>query len=178
MRSEIEPINTDYIDTSQEKPTQKSTQELAKEFIGPNAEYYFRQFNKIGEAPGFKMTFNPMAALFGPLWYGVRNLWNWVLPFMILEVIGLIPICRGLWSDLAVDEKMRAAGIARILAERKEQMAEAVKNGASSAESLQRSVESLTEALQDSLVKADAITGNAYTLVVIGTIFFIHLFYP
>lgn len=152
---------------------ENSTKQLIREFIGSKADYYIHQFTKIGEASGFRVTFNVMAALFGPLWYGMRNLWNWVLPFMILEVIALIPLSRGLWSDLAADEKIRAEGIARILAERQEQAAEAIKTGAANTESLVRAAKSLEKALQDSLAQAEAITGNATTLVITGIVLLI-----
>ena len=150
-----------------------SLESLTEEFIGPNTEYYIRQFATIGEAPGFRLTFNPIAALLGPLWFGARSLWSWVVPFMILEVVALIPLCRGLWSDLALEEKQRAANIARILAERREQAAEAAKTNAANAESLQRAAESLEQALRDSVAAAEAITGNATMLIATGLILLI-----
>ena len=40
-----------------------------------------QQFDKIGEHAKFTPTFNLMAGLFGPIWFGARGLWNWALPF-------------------------------------------------------------------------------------------------
>ena len=82
---------------------------LVQQFAGHNDDYYVRQFARLGESANFGLTFNPTAALFGPMWFGARNLWGWVLPFMILEIIALIPLGRGLWSDLGYEYLARAS---------------------------------------------------------------------
>ena len=74
-----------------------------------------------------------MAAILGPMWFGARNLWGWVLPFMILEIIALIPLGRGLWSDLGYEDLERAKKIEITLEHRREQTSEALAAGSDNA---------------------------------------------
>ena len=122
---------------------------LVQRFAGHNDDYYVRQFARLGESANFGLTFNPMAALFGPMWFGARNLWGWVLPFMVLEIIALIPLGRGLWSDLGYDSLERAGKIEVTLEQRREQMGEALAAGSDNAAALEGIVQSLEQAVQD-----------------------------
>ena len=88
---------------------------LIDTFIGPNADYYRQQFAYITEAPGYRPTFNIMAAIFSPVWHGARGLWNWFLPLLLIETFGYIQMARGLFGDLGRDQKERAANIERTL---------------------------------------------------------------
>lgn len=47
---------------------------LVAVFAGSNATYYQKTFRYITEAPGFRATFNPLAGLFSPVWFGARGL--------------------------------------------------------------------------------------------------------
>lgn len=141
---------------------------LVSTFVGPNAQYYITQFAKIGEAARFRATFNFMAFIFGPIWYGARNLWNWVLPFALLEVIALVSVFRGLFSDLAFEEKARAANIASILEERRGQLAAALNEGGDNVDSLQRATDSLAEALAASQAEIGNLAGHATSFAVWG----------
>ena len=59
-------------DIEKNKP-HKDDQWLAiKEFIGPQADYYKTQFEKIGSSSGFTPTFNWAAALLGSIWFASR----------------------------------------------------------------------------------------------------------
>ena len=71
---------------------------LTARFAGSNAAYYERQFRLIGSTAGFTWTFNPAAAALGPVWYGLRGIWNWSLAFVILEAFALVQIGRGWWG--------------------------------------------------------------------------------
>ena len=76
-------------------------------FVRTNPDYYIAQFDKIGESAKFTPTFNAMAGLFGPIWFGARGLWSWALPFLILETLALVQITRGLFGDLAAEARDR-----------------------------------------------------------------------
>ena len=45
-------------------------------FVRTNPDYYVEQFEKIGKHAKFTPTFNLMAGLFGPIWFGARGLWS------------------------------------------------------------------------------------------------------
>lgn len=159
------------VDTPQEMPTgQSQTSDRLAEFVGPNVPYYRRVFAYIGEAHGFRATFNFAAFLLGPIWFAMRGLWNWVLPFVVLEIVALVPLFQGLFRDLALEEKARAASIAGILDERRGQLEEALAGGAGNAEVLQRAVDSLKQGLAQSQATIEKMTGNATFLVVAGIV--------
>ena len=61
--------------------------ENIRTFVRTNPDYYIRNFDKIGASSRFTPTFNLMAGLFGPIWFGARGLWSWALPFLILEAL-------------------------------------------------------------------------------------------
>ena len=73
--------------------------ENIRTFVRTNPEYYIRNFDRIGAPARFTPTFNLFAGLFGPIWFGARGLWNWALPFLILEALALVQT-RGVTADI------------------------------------------------------------------------------
>ena len=134
-----------------EDPPRTDVDALVQQFAGHNDDYYVRQFARLGESANFGLTFNSKAALLGPVWFGARNLWGWVLPFMVLEIVALIPLGRGLWSDLGHEYLERAGKIEITLEQRREQMREALAAGSDNAAALEGIVQSLEKAVQDAL---------------------------
>ncbi len=134
--------------------------DLVKEYIGPNADYYVHQFDLIGEHSFFRLTFNPFAALFGPVWYGMRSLWSWVLPFCILEVLAIVQVTRGLWGDLAAPYRERAEKIGKTLEQRRAQLESAIESNSDNIDSFRNSVKSLegavTNILEDGRIASEA----------------------
>ena len=61
-----------------------SRSELIKNFVISNPHYYIKEFKKIGSKPSYSYSFNLFAALFGPVWFGLRNVWNYALAFLIV----------------------------------------------------------------------------------------------
>ena len=145
-------------------------EDLIRTFIGPNADYYLAQFAKIGERPNFRLTFNPAAALFGPLWFGMRGLWAWALPFVVLETITLIQLSRGLWGDLGAPFRARAETISKILELRREQLQSAIGNGDNSVASFQRAVDSLETAAAGALADARVAEQSAVSILILGIV--------
>ena len=80
-------------------------------FVRTNGEYYIRQFDRIGASAKFTATFNPMAGLFGSIWFGARGLWSWALPFLVIEMLVIVQIARGMFGDLAADAFARIVSI-------------------------------------------------------------------
>lgn len=103
---------------------------LLKQFIGVkrSARYYRREFTRIGDSTAFVWSFNWAAALLGPVWFGMRGLWKWGLPFVIAETFALTRIMRGLFGDLSVEARERIAAIEGTLRLRHEQLQAAVEN--------------------------------------------------
>jgi len=123
--------------------TVESRHELVEKFVDLNADYYDTQFTKIGASSRFTWTFNLIAALLGPIWYGIRGLWNWGLPFAIVEAFAYVQISRGLWGDLAADARERIGQIEGTLEFRYKQLEAAIKNEADNVDVFKRAIESL-----------------------------------
>lgn len=126
----------------------KDDQSLAiKEFIGPQADYYKTQFEKIGSSSGFTPTFNWAAALLGSIWFASRGLWNWALAFTICEIIGIVQIMRGLFGDLTSDLASRAKMIEMQLQIRETQLDKAIKDNVENLDSFKNNIRGLEEIL-------------------------------
>ncbi len=117
--------------------------ELLKRFVGFNPQYYRREFTKIGDTTGFAWSFNLSAALLGPVWFGLRGLWKWGLPFVIVETFALTRIMRGLFGDLSVEARKRIDGIEGTLRLRYEQLQAALDNNTDKVETIRGWIASL-----------------------------------
>ena len=150
-----------------EAPEEDST-ELVREFVKTNPDYYRSQFNKIGATSRFAFTFNVAAALLGPIWFGMRNLWKWGLPFLLLEIFALIQIARGLFGNLGAEALERATQIEGTLAFRKKQLAAAIEKQADNIAVFERTIASLEQAITDVQAEAVAAQAQATTIALAG----------
>lgn len=103
------------------------------QFAGPNAAYYTKVFGAIQGRAGLLPNFNVAAAVFGPLWAGMRGLSTLFLLMCFLDLVALSQITSGIWG------KVDTAGLARVtqmeatIASRRSQATEALANGNSEA---------------------------------------------
>ena len=116
-------------------------------FARTNGEYYIRQFDRIGASAKFTATFNPMAGLFGPIWFGARGLWSWALPFLVIEMLAIVQIARGMFGYLAADAFARIASIEGTLELRRQQLAAAIETGSVKIDVYRRTVDALEDAI-------------------------------
>lgn len=133
---------------------QKERDEAIRAFVGTSQDYYVEQFSKIGASSGFTVTYNIMAGLLGPIWFGARGLWSWALAFLIIETVGLVQIVRGLFGDLSADAWKCIASIKSTLDLRRQQLASAIEKGSEKIDVYRRAVESLEGSIAG--IKADA----------------------
>jgi len=87
--------------------------ELITDFVKSNPEYYIKEFQKIGSKPSFSFSFNLYAGILGPIWFGMRNIWNWALAFLIIETFSVVQIIRGLFGNITKDavEKIKQSNL-------------------------------------------------------------------
>ncbi|WP_298976844.1 ABC transporter permease subunit [uncultured Roseobacter sp.] len=137
-------------------------------FVRTNPDYYIAQFDKIGASAKFTATFNAMAGLFGPIWFGARGLWSWALPFLIIEALAFVQIARGLFGDLAADARARIASIEGTLELRQQQLAAAIESGSDKVDVYQRTVESLQGAIGGIRAEADALAEQGVSIALTG----------
>jgi len=108
------------------------------------------------------------AAIVIPVWFGMRNLWKWGLPFVILEVFAYIQIARGWFGDLGADALDRVAQIEGTLAFRKEQLASAIEKQADNVAVFERAIASLETAITDIQAEAVAEQAAGNTIAIAG----------
>lgn len=138
---------------------QEDNASLVEEFVATNPIYYETQFSKIGSKSGFALTFNPAAAVLGPVWFGMRNLWKWGMPFLLLEIFAVIQIARGLFGNLGAEALERVSQIEGTLAFRKKQLASAIEKNADNVDVFERTIASLETAITD--IQAEAVAAQA-----------------
>jgi glycine betaine/proline transport system permease protein len=142
--------------------------ENIRNFVRTNPEYYIRMFDKIGASSRFTPTVNLFAGLFGPVWFGARGLWNWALPFLIIEALAFVQISRGLFGDLAADAMDRIASIEGTLELRRQQLSAAIENGSDRVDAFRRAVESLEANIGGFRADADAMAAEGPTIALTG----------
>ncbi len=136
--------NNASLEESSASPGTSAAQALSlRSFIGPNADYYKRQFTFIGSKPGIVWTFNLTAAILGPIWYFMRGIWHWAVPFAFLEAFASVQIGRGLWGDLTVGARSRIETIELQLDLRRSQLETAISNNADNVDVFERNIDSL-----------------------------------
>ncbi len=142
--------------------------ENIRTFVRTSPDYYIKNFNKIGASSRFTATFNLMAGLFGPIWFGARGLWSWALPFLIIEALALVQIARGLFGDLGAEAMARIASIEGTLELRRQQLAAAIEDGSDRVDAFRRAVEGLEANIGGIREEAAALAAQGPQIVMIG----------
>lgn len=143
-------------------------EDLIPQFVESNPVYYQSQFRKIGSRARFTWTFNLVAAVLGPIWFGMRGLWNWGLPFIILETFAIIQLARGLFGDLGADARARIAEIEGTLSFRYEQLQAAIDKESDKVEVFQRAIDSLEAAIGGIRLEAVQAEQTATSVALVG----------
>ena len=149
------------------------------EFAKEKETYYVAEFEKIQGTTGFAWSWNPMAAIFGPLWGAVRGAWGFFWTFLVLELFVLVQLGRGLWGELGADQLARYDRLIANIAKREEQAKEALAAGDSAdadaklkiADNLKKVAQSAKEAAADAATEATTILMVALVLLVLVKLF-------
>ena len=164
--TEVNPLDDPNSDAAQAYAEER--RENIRTFVRTSSDYYIDNFNKIGASSRFTPTFNLMAGLFGPIWFGARGLWSWALPFLIIEALALVQIARGLFGDLAADAMARIASIEGTLDLRRRQLAAAIEDGSDRVDAFQRAVDSLEANIGGIREEAAALAAQGPQIVMVG----------
>lgn len=147
--------------------------ENIRTFVRTNPDYYIANFDRVGASARFIPTFNLMAGLFGPIWFGARGLWSWALSFLIIEAVAFVQIARGMFGDLGADAMARIASIEGTLELRRKQLAAAIENGSDRVDAFQRAVDGLEANIGGIRAEAEALAATGPTIVLTGVIILI-----
>jgi glycine betaine/proline transport system permease protein len=164
----INPLEDTESDAA--KAYAQERRENIRTFVRTSPDYYIRMFDKIGASSAFTPTLNSLAGVFGPVWFGARGLWNWALPFLIIETLALVQISRGLFGDLGAAAMERIASIEGTLALRRQQLAAAIENNSDRADAFQRTVDSLEANIGGIRAEADALAATGPTIALTGLV--------
>ena len=125
-----------------------SRSELITDFVKTNPEYYIEKFQQIGSKPTFSFSFNLYAAILGPIWFGMRNIWNWALAFLIIETFSVVQIIRGLFGNITAEAVQKIEQVQSTIAFRNKQLEAAITNNPDKVDVYKRNIKSLEDAMQ------------------------------
>ncbi len=145
-----------------------SRSELISEFVLSNPNYYIKEFKKIGSKPSYTFSFNLFAFIFGPIWFGVRNVWNWALAFLIIETFSVVQIIRGLFGNITADAIKRIEQVQSTIDFRNKQLEAAIENNPDKVDVYKRSIKSLEDAMQGYISEVDKIEASAIWISFFG----------
>ena len=150
-----------------------SRSELIKNFVISNPDYYIKEFKKIGSKPSYSYSFNLFAALFGPVWFGLRNVWNYALAFLIVETFAVVQIVRGLFGNITKDAVEKIDKIQSTIDFRYKQLEAAKENNPDKVEVYERAIKSLEEAMKEYVVDVQQIEASAIWITISGILLLI-----
>ncbi len=145
-----------------------SRSELIKNFVITNPDYYIKEFKKIGSKPSYSFSFNLFAALFGPIWFGLRNVWNYALTFLIVETFAVVQIIRGLFGNITKDALEKIDKIQSTIDFRNKQLQSAIENNPDKVEVYERAIKSLEKAMKEYVVDVQIIEASAIWITISG----------
>lgn len=116
---------------------------LMDTFTATSQAYYRKEFERIGDNVSYVWSFNIMACLLGPIWFGMRGLWKWGLPFVIIETFALVQIVRNLLGDFSQAYVERIAAIQNTIDLRQRQLEVAIEKGSDKIDVIQGWITSL-----------------------------------
>ena len=145
-----------------------SRSELIKNFVISNPDYYIKEFKKIGSKPSYSYSFNLFAALFGPVWFGLRNVWNYALAFLIVETFAVVQIVRGLFGNITKDAVEKIDKIQSTIDFRYKQLEAAKENNPDKVEVYERAIKSLEDAMKEYVVDVQQIEASAIWITISG----------
>jgi glycine betaine/proline transport system permease protein len=129
--------------------------DLIARFCGPNATYYARIFGVIEARAGLALTFNSAAAVFGPLWAGMRGLSFLFLLLCFLDLGALSQVTSGLWGNTDGAGLARIAQLEATIASRRDEAGVALAKGnAEAAATASKLADNLQKAVDAARTKA------------------------
>ncbi len=150
-----------------------SRSELIANFVKSNPDYYTKEFKKIGSKPSYSFSFNLFAFLLGPIWFGMRNTWNYALAFLIIETFSVVQIIRGLFGDITADALKKIDQIQSTIDFRTKQLEAAIQNNPEKVDVYKRVIKSLEDAMQGYVLDAQQIEASAIWVAMFGIVLLI-----
>ncbi len=142
--------------------------EKIKVFVKTNHNYYIQRFEEIGNSSKYVLSFNIAALLMGSLWFGIRNIWNWSLAFLIIETFAIVQIIRGFFGNISAEAYLKIEKIESTIAFRKKQLQAALENDSDKVEMFERTINSLQSSVSEFLAEAQRIEASGLWIALGG----------
>ena len=147
-----------------------SRSKLISNFVITNPEYYIKEFKKIGSKPSYSFSFNLFAFLLGPIWFGMRNVWNWALAFLIIETFSVVQIIRGFFGNITADAVKKIERVQSTIDFRNKQLEAAIENNPDKVEVYKRAIKSLEDAMQGYAQEVLQVEASAIWIAIFGIV--------
>ena len=147
-----------------------SRSKLISNFVITNPEYYIKEFKKIGSKPSYSFSFNLFAFLLGPIWFGMRNVWNWALAFLIIETFSVVQIIRGFFGNITADAVKKIERVQSTIDFRNKQLEAAIENNPDKVEVYKRAIKSLEDAMQGYAQEVQQVEASAIWIAIFGIV--------
>ncbi|MDB5552952.1 MAG: opuAB [Rhizobium sp.] len=133
-----------------------SENDLVQAFAQQNGGYYAGVFSRIRSHAGFTWSFNPAAAILGPIWAAARAIAILFWLAFFLETLAVAQLATGFAGNLGGEQRVRAERLDRQVAERRIEAQKAKDAGEASADSMMRSADGLQRAADNARKQAEA----------------------
>ena len=143
--------------------------ESIRSFAGSSGDYYAAQFTKIQSSRKLTWSFNWVGVLLRPIWAGGRGLWGLFCCLAIVELLVLVPMCQGLWSDLGAEPRTKMERLQKNQNRMLDKVQKALDEGKDEkAASLKGNAENLGKAVEKARLATEKAESTATTLVLSG----------
>jgi len=144
-----------------------------KDFVKTSPDYYIHEFEKINNTSKFVLSFNLFAFLFGSMWFGIRNIWNWSLAFLIIETFAIVQIIRGFFGNISAEAYTKIDKIQSTIDFRQKQLQSAIESNSDKVEMFKRTIKSLEDSIAGYLQEAQNIEASGIWIAISGIILFL-----
>jgi len=108
------------------------------------------------------------SGILGPIWFGMRNIWNWALAFLIIETFSVVQIIRGLFGNITKEAVEKIKQVESTIAFRNKQLEAAITNNPDKVEVYKRNIKSLEDAMQGYIDEVARIEASAIWITIFG----------
>ena len=144
-----------------------------KDFVKTSPDYYIHEFEKINNTSKFVLSFNLFAYFFGSIWFGIRNIWNWSLAFLIIETFAIVQIIRGFFGNISAEAYTKIDKIQSTIDFRQKQLQSAIESNSDKVEMFKRTIKSLEDSIAGYLQEAQNIEASGIWIAISGIILFL-----
>ncbi len=145
------------------------------EFVKTRPDYYVREFQKINNSTRFVFSLNLAALLLGSIWFGIRNIWNWALAFLLIETFAIVQVVRGLFGNISAEAYQKIDQIQSTIDFRQKQLEAAIESNSDKVDVFERTIKSLEDSIAGYLQEAQRIEALGLWIAVGGIVLFLSI---